>query len=275
MAIIVTLAAEVGNPHENPHRSADMAEPPKRRARSHMGDDDRAEIGRDHRRAPVHIDPEMTPPPQEPPRPESLAGYETLPPALKTQLGMMADELGTLTSAIGQVWDARNVAPQLAAIEAKVDGYVRDAIASSATLREFVLPAIKAQMAKLDLISSQHSQNYGRSEQFFDQDWPRMITTLEKLDKRFDDFAERINQLGRSIDTLNLTVGGVAARVTAVEAVGNSHDVRITALERRFADQDAGDKRVQALAIRRNRIMTAAWGAISTIGGAIAGWLAG
>lgn len=237
--------------------------------------DDRDRLTRLYPAAPQHVDPELTPPPMEPARPESISGYDTLPPAMRQQFSLMADGLGTLTEAVGKVWDARNVAPQLERLEQKVDGYVSDAVANSTQLREFVLPAIKGMMAKLDVVTSQHDRNHGRGEQFFDQDWPRMVTTLEKLDQRLDDLCKRLTRLEESVDRLNVTVGGVAARVTAVEAIGNSHDVRITALERRFADQETAAKAEQAVVVRHKGWAKAAWGALVAIGGAVAGYFAG
>jgi len=213
-----------------------------RRARSVMGDDDRALVGRE-RRVPVHIDPEATPPPQEPPKPETIEGYDSIPPPIKAQLAMLRDSVSETTAAIERVWGVRDVGPQIEKLEAEVAGYRRDIIESSAQLREFVMPAIKSLMARVETVTSTVERDRGRTGQFWDHDWPRIMAGIEKLDKRLDDLADRITRLEHSSDRMNQSVGGIAARVTSVEAINNALDVRITALERRNADQDAGDRR--------------------------------
>lgn len=252
-----------------------MAEDRSKRRRD---DRDRLRV----RPIPEHVDPELTPPPQEPPRPESLAGYDTLPPPVREQFTLMADEIATLANAVGKVWDARNVAPQLERLETKVDGYVHDVVEAQTKLREFVDPAIKSMMARVDLVASYHERNAGKTEQFWTGDWPRMVTALEKLDHRFDEFADRFSRLERSVESLNQTIGNVAGRVAIVEAVYSAQDARIMALERRFADQDAADKREQALVVesdkavaKRNGLIKAAWGAVVGLAGLAAGYFAG
>jgi hypothetical protein len=184
---------------------------------------------------PVSIDPEVTPPPQEPP----LAPGATL----AVRVDRIESYLSKLTSDVGRVWDARDIGPKLEAMSVELRGYTVDLVEVTTKMREFAMPAIKSLTSRIEEAAGYINHERGRSEQFWGTEWPRMIKVIEKLDARFDDLVERLSRLERQTDTLNHNIGGQGARLSSVEAVGNSHDVRITALERRFMDADAGDKR--------------------------------
>jgi hypothetical protein len=226
--------------------------------------------GRSPLGVPVAIDEEATPPPQEPPRAPGAA--------LHVRIDRVEEHLGSVTTALGRLWDARDIGPKLETMSADLRGYTHDLVELGAQMRDFVMPAIKSHTARIEAAASYIDRERGRSDQFWDSEWPRMIKVIEKLDARFDDLGERLTRLERQADTLNHNIGGQGARLASVEAVGNAHDVRLTALERRFADADAGDKR-QAKLLSMGRagllVLVAIVSAVAANLPAIASWLRG
>lgn len=211
---------------------------------------------------PVHVDPELTPPPIEPPKPRTITGYESIPPEVQAQLDTLRDSIAEATTAIARVWDVRNVGSQIERLETKVDGYTKDAIESAAQLRQFVLPSLKHQMAKLQELSAYHERNVGRSERLWREELPAMKRSLEQLDERFDRLDGRLARIEQGLEGLQ----SLAHRVVDI-------DKRLSIVERRHADDDAGDRRQLQLAHKRRRFLKFAIYAIGTLGGAAAAWL--
>jgi hypothetical protein len=91
------------------------------------------------------------------------------------------------------------------------------------------------------------------------------VTTSKLLDQELDAIKKRHTEWR---ETLN-------AQIDELRIDAENTRLRVVALEQRNRDTDIGDAREVALVTRRNRILKAAWAALTAAGGAVAGWLAG
>ena len=228
-----------------------------------MGDDERVAIGKVHRKTPprgypLHVDPELTPPPSEPPRPESLDGYDRIEPEVRDQLRLLADGLGDVTAAIGKVWNSRNDSARIERLEAKIDGFSKMTTQHAAQLDEFVMPAVKSLMGRVDLLLSGQERRNSQLEQFFEKELPRVERLLDGLAQSLKDLIERLGRLETSKEKLTDNVGSLALRLNAAETRDASLEHRIAALELRNRDSDTGDKREVAITKRQQRLFLAA-----------------
>ncbi len=226
---------------------------------------------------PVAIDPadELTPPPQEPPR---LPVDDSIPPPIMQRLDMLAEGLGQATSAIGRVWEVRNLGPQVEQLSARVESVAadvsacsRDIVEASTRLRGWET-SVKSLMARTDAVASYVDQTRGRQAQFWEQDWPRLCAAIEKLDKRLDDVGERISRVERTIESHQYQVDDVRSHIGRIEDFTKGLDLRITvvdkrttALERRNLEADAGDRRQTKLLSLARAGIVALVAAISTL----------
>lgn len=222
---------------------------------------------------PAHVDPEVTPPPMEPPNPATIEGFETIPPSIARQLEMLHGGQAQLTTAITRVWPARDVSSQIEHLQREVSGYTRDVAESSALLQGFVMPAIKTAMTRLDVLTSHHERNAGRSERLFSEELPRLSEAVSKLATQIETAVRKLD------DRLDLLDQRQARMESALDMVAmhtlqlKQHDDRLAMMERRNADKDAGDQR-EALVVKRHRAYAMALvSAISTAAGIVGGWL--
>lgn len=194
----------------------------------------------------------------EPPRPDSLPGYDSIPPPIKEQLEQLADGLGDVTRAIGRVWDARNDTDRLNKLETKIDAYTQTSARTEAVLNEWIVPWTKEQAAALDKLVLAVER------------LSPIAAAVGELEKRFASFGDRLTKIEAAHELATerwaREAGAIDAKAGSAAAVGNSLDVRVTALERRNADGDAGDK-------RQRKLIGAALAVISLLGG-VAGWVA-
>jgi hypothetical protein len=215
-------------------------------------------------RVPEYIDPEVTPPPQEPPKPSDLDGFDSIPPPIQDQLRMLAAGLGQVTDALGKVWDARKDGERLEKIDNKQDIANREISELVATVREFIMPAIKASQGRIDLLLQHHEANKLRVELFYDREWPAAVKALEGMTERLgrvERGQERQEHEMRGMsDRLNANQNALAARITAVE----QFESRLAMIERDKRDVDVTSS---ALA-RRTRTVTTV---LSTLAGLVAG----
>lgn len=227
-----------------------------------MGDDDRANIGKELRRTPPqgypippHVDDELTPPPHEPPKPETIEGYETIAPPVAKQLEILSDGLAEVTGAIGKVWDARKDSSRIDKLGDTLALVREDVARMDASLREFVMPAIKSLQGTSHALWQYHERNRATVEMFYGEQWPRLV-------KAVDDLIDRISRVEKGQDKLSDGFSSHAARLGSVENVMNAHDVRITALEQKNRHDaiaiETTDK-VKAKIFSRARL---AWGAV-------------
>lgn len=168
----------------------------KRRARS-QGD------ARDRRRPsgafgyPVHIDPELTPPPQEPPPIEKRA-LETLPPPLQDHLAAQQRTIAELTHWVGKL-DYLRDGSRLDTIEERIIS-----LASEASYQRATLDSIRPNI-----------------------DYWRNAT---------DSVTEQLPKLIGSIEAMTLLVGGMDQRLRAVEFAINRHEAREREWEERYVE---------------------------------------
>jgi hypothetical protein len=177
---------------------------------------------------------------------------------------MLAAGLGQVTDALGKVWDARKDGERLEKIDNKQDIANREISELVATVREFIMPAIKASQGRIDLLLQHHEANKLRVELFYDREWPAAVKALEGMTERLgrvERGQERQEHEMRGMsDRLNANQNALAARITAVE----QFESRLAMIERDKRDVDVTSS---ALA-RRTRTVTTV---LSTLAGLVAG----
>lgn len=232
-----------------------------------MGDDERANIGRVSRHTPpqgwpVEIDPEETPPPQEPPKPSEVAGYDTIAPPLRQQLEILSDGLAQVTEAIGRVWDARKDTGRIDKLVDGLSGMREDLARLNESLREFVLPAIKSLQATSGALWEHHLHNRGRVELFYGEQFPRLVKSVDDL----------ILRVGRNEDTQERHADQFSAhneRLLGLERTTREHDTRLQAIEQRNRDSQVA---LEASDKTKRKIFSTArlvWGGVAFVGGLV------
>lgn len=189
------------------------------------------------------IDPEKTPPPQEPPKPEEVPGFMAIPEEIQAQFKLLSASVVDLTQAQQRTWDNRHNSVRIERMEQTLSANLQDNAAVGALLHDFVMPGLKASMARIDLLLTHHEGTRVRQEVFYERDWPQFT-------KSFDALVDRIGRIERTQDRQETDMrmqgerfasshGVIAARVNATENVANAHAMqlglhgtKITALER-------------------------------------------
>lgn len=227
---------------------------------------------------PVHIDPELTPPPQEPPKPSTRPGYSTIAPEVREQLDMLSEGLGSVTAALGKVWDARKDVERLDRIDEKLGTLAGYATEHHTLLHQQVWPAVKELMKSTDELSRQ---------------LPALLLQVETMSNLVGDVDRRLRNLERDMGIQAERFAShrqeLEARVRAAESVGNSHDVRLTVLSNRIEqlelvnrDEQVGETAIAKSDKRRLNIIRglfvaggAVVGFVAANGAAIISWLSG
>lgn len=222
---------------------------------------DRGEIRRRTEAAghPIHIDPELTPPPQEPPLPSTRAGYETIAPEIREQIDALAENLGTLTRAVDKVWDARKDSEQLGRIDTKLGTLAGYATEHHTLLHQQVWPAVKALMATVDELSRQ---------------MPALLNQVATMANMVTDVDRRLRQLEVDMrlhgERAAATTSALKQRLSAAETANGELDtalaaavVRIGKLETKNRDEHVAstaiskrDKKLIAAAVAGGPIVT-------------------
>lgn len=171
-------------------------------------------------------------------------GDDTTPPPLKSQLRMLA-------SGLEQVWSARHDAGRLDRIETQQGHIGKDLSEVSALLREFLMPAMKASMARIDLLLQHHEANRVRVELFYDREWPAAVKSIEGMTERLGrvernleryeidmkGMGERFNTahgaLAQRMDTLSSENTALALRVVSLETANRDKSIATTAIAKR------------------------------------------
>lgn len=224
-----------------------------------MSDTDRAltsRRGRTNPQAiPAYVETELTPPPQEPPRPETRPGYDSIPPPIQEQLMLLADGLGAVTAALGKVWDARKDGERLDRVDEKLGSLAQSCTRNEAVLDEFVVPALKQSMKTTDAIEQQLT---------------RLCTTSEAMAISFRNLDSHVRKSEIERKTAEqqqlARADALEVRITAAETRGKEHSERIGVTEREQRDQ-AITARALAKNAKKDKRMT---GGLAGIAGAIA-----
>ncbi len=204
-----------------------------------MSDTERAEIGRAHRTqpagVPIYVDPEVTPPPIEPPPPEV---FERMPPI--DQLKSLHRAMETHTPALVAAYESRNDGRRIDRLELEVKDTARSASRVEVTLAEFVRPAIVGMMARLDVLLGDHERNKGRDEAFRDVEWPRTSKQVDALEDRIAAISR--SQERQEIEWKTITAG-LSGEIGALRLDVRAHHGRIEMIELRHRDATVGDAR--------------------------------
>ncbi len=175
---------------------------------------------------PAHIDPELTPPPQDPPRPESLEDYDTIAPPIREQLDMLATHQRELTSAISRNWGAQVAATQLDRIDQKLSDIATSVTRHQTLLDENLVPQLDRWRAATDELTRQ---------------LPRITAAVEGLTLMVNAIDLRQRNLELEFRTAGVRVDGsihgMTSRLDSHAAEISTHATRITALETNNRDE--------------------------------------
>lgn len=186
------------------------------------GDVERTRFHRAQSATPLEIDDEATPPPQEPPDPSSLDGFDALAPELQRQLIAFWNTQREQDVALVRLWESRNV---------KDDVLV---------LRETIV-AISGRLDQLASIPAQLSQQRAAMTQLLA--WKdartklddRLERTLDHLDKRLDhverDDVKRDGQIAMVTRDLAASSALVAKGFAELQKTIDELNARVRSLE--------------------------------------------
>lgn len=242
---------------------------------------------RDRRRTPPsgvpapEIDPEPTPPPQDPPKPESIAGFTLIPAEIREQFKQLSASVVDLTQASQRTWDNRHNNARIDRMEQSLTANLQDNAAIGALLHDFVMPGLKASMARIDVLLTHHEGSKVRQEVFYEQDWPRFTKSFELL-------VDRIGRIERTQDRQETdmrvqgerfasTHGVLVARVNATEQVANAHAMQISVMGTRATalERVNEDVKLQTEAVSKSERRRMGWisafiaGVIASLGAII------
>lgn len=214
-------------------------------------------------------DDETTPPPGPPPDQHTLEQM-----SLHDQVAALRAVAAANASGIERVWNARHVAERLERVEAKIDSVSQWSVQHSAQISEFLMPAIKTQMASVQTLIMQSERTSIRLEVFFESEWPRHQATIGDLVDSIKDVVQRIGRLEHSHAQL---VDGVAAVVGRAASASDGHNalaLRVTFIERQTADAalvvKAGDAREAKLFTKARVIFVSVAAVVSFVASQLA-----
>lgn len=226
-----------------------MSDDRPRRARTHGRDQRRS----DPRGYPIHVDPEMTPPPSEPPKPDTLDGYDTISPPIQHQLEVLADGLGQATAAIGKMWDLRDTT-RFDRMEANLA-----AIAKSTTMHEAILGELRPQLdrwrAATDHLAGQ---------------LPRLTSVVEALTLQLGSLDTRLRNVEVTVAKLGENVADVDQDVNQRFAIAEAHRVELDKRMRTLEDERTRrDASTQAIAKQERKKSNKLSGLIAAVVAAV------
>jgi hypothetical protein len=164
----------------------------KRRAGSIAGDVERASQGARTKTNPrfaipeVEIDPEMTPPPAPPP--EFIASL-----SIEEQVEVLRAGAQEHAAAIARVWEARNLHENVVTLGKDVTELV-------ALTRDFMMPAVKTLLGRVDVIERANVANSTRQDRFWSHEWPTALKTLENIGQHMGRIEKDVDRLERNVD---------------------------------------------------------------------------
>lgn len=186
-----------------------------------MSDADRALQRRRSRGVvPVIIDDELTPPPQEPPRPDSIAGYDTLDARLQSQLDSLHAGQAQLVDSLGKLWPLRDES-RLDRIERNVASIATSTTRHQSILDDMLVPQLDRWRATTDGIANQLPKVLGGIE--------ALTITVTALDRQVRSLELEVRSIKERFDASSATTD---ERLKSAEAKNAALALRIVTLER-------------------------------------------
>ena len=199
-------------------------------------------------RIPVAIDPEETPPPQEPPKLEDLVG--DLPPEFRAPFMALGNAVRELDVGLTRVWDARNVPEQIKQLTTAVGVLVQ----RTAHVEEFTR-AVNQQAGQLH----------------------RIAVWMEERNKDSEKDARDVEALSARVTAIETSAAGFTATIgAAVQRIEKAVEGVVRRVEENAADAKALEVRVRSLEDSRTKAKGAWWvlGPLLAAVGAIASVIA-
>lgn len=214
-----------------------------------MSDADRA-LGRLRRRAPapppIELEDEVTPPPQEPPRPDSLDGYDTMAPPLRAQLDNLHLGQAQLVEAVGKVWELRD-GTRFERLEANLVAIAQATTRHQSMLDDLLVPQLDRWRATTDGLAQQ---------------LPKLIGMIEGLTLHVRAIDDRLRHLELDVRALGERNAGHAEDIAAREAGEKSLAKRISTLEQVERDRDVTAKALSKSERRKSGLAGGGVGAV-------------
>lgn len=205
------------------------------------------------RGVPEFVEPEVTPPPQDPPRPDTLRGFESIPPPIKDQLNMLADGLGQVTAALGRRWDQ---------LDGKRWDRLEDNIASiatSVTRHETILAELRPQLDRWRAVTDELAQQL-----------PKLVGALEGLTLHVRSIDSRMRDLELEVRALTERTRGHRDDLDGHREREAEIIKRISSLETIESNRTAADHALAMAGLKKSGLVGSAAGAVVTA----IGWLA-
>jgi chromosome segregation ATPase len=165
-------------------------------------------------------DDDLTPPPQ--PIPTEVEGY-----SVEDQIRVLRASANEQAEAIERVWAARDLNDQ-------VKGMSTDVTEMTALMREFLMPAVKQMLGRMDRLEQAHAADSARAARF-DNEWATAIRTIESIGQHVARVEKDVDRLERTVDTSIKRGDEQGAQVRqSLEELKNKdgvQEVRIRALE--------------------------------------------
>lgn len=228
------------------------------------GDDDRAAVGASRRKSqplgvPIIVEHELTPPPQEPPQPSELEGYDSIPPPIREQLQMLRNATANNAEALAKVWAARHEIERVDKHAVRIEQLGIEATRVDTLLNTGVWPAIKAFGPMLTKLSEDKAHNDAVREQFW-KDW-------STLSRQFREMGERQSKFDRALDSLTADLRAARKQLDAADVDGREALRRLRGIEQTDRDELTATHALARRGVRNRRVIGAA--------AAVAGFLIG
>jgi chromosome segregation ATPase len=223
-----------------------------RRART-QGDRDRRTP--DPRGFPAYVEPETTPPPQEPPAADSVEGYSTISPPIRERMEQLAAGQAQVTAWLGKLSELRD-GQWLSRIDDRLSS-----IAKSTTRHEAILDELRPQLDRWRATTD------GLATQI-----PKLLSMVEGLTLHVRSIDDRMRSL--ELDVRALTER-TREHAEAVEAAADRESVlleRLTRLEQIERDRETTAAAIAKVEHKKSRNAGAASG--GAIGAVIAAVIA-
>lgn len=151
------------------------------------------------------------------------------------QVAALGVAVQTLYDGMQQMWGARNVNAQFDRLSTGLGIATRQSKETGDLITEFLMPAVKSILPRLDAIERAASYENGRLERFHEHDWPRAIESLEKIDKRIDGMERHVDRVDRSVEALSKrwdeATGSLSKRIDDVTTRVDNQSLKIRHLE--------------------------------------------
>lgn len=198
----------------------------------------------------MEVDPEVTPPPHEPPQ----LIPDNLPIELRDHLVMITERLTDVTQGLRQVWGSRKDSEHLERIESKIGTLAEYATKHQTMLHEFVMPGIKECLSSTDRIDIQFSKITTQLE--------AVSMLLNRVDTRL---RELEGQLVMANERFNSKTEAIEIRMDHSEEQLTRLDNRLDKLERVERDREVIAKTLAKQERKKSGAIGATVGAVAAI----------